>query len=81
VRVLPEMALQMLSTGEETGNVDDMLDKVADYLEAEAETAIKALASAVGPVVLIGVAVLVFFEALSFYGGLLGRFSDLTSEP
>ena len=44
-KVLPEMALSMLSIGEETGEMDQMLSKVADFYEDEVEAAVKALTS------------------------------------
>ncbi len=79
IRVLPEMALQMLATGEETGNIDDMLDKVADYTESETETTLRTMAAFVGPTVLVLVGILVFIELLSFYTGYSGQFTEMLS--
>ncbi len=52
----PSMVVQMLEVGEETGQVSEMLDKVADYYDHEVETATDSLTSALEPllVVLLG---------------------------
>ena len=53
------MVTQMLEVGEETGQITDMLDKVADYYDKEVETATDSLTSAMEPllVVLMGVVI------------------------
>ncbi len=73
--VLPPMALNMVRTGEESGNLDEMLDKVAEYAEAEAAMATHSLATAVGPLLILFVGVLVGMEVINFalsYAGALG---------
>lgn len=57
--VFPEMVYHMLRIGEETGNTEDMLDKVAEYYEQEVETATKNLTTAMEPAVIILLAVVV----------------------
>lgn len=54
--LFPAMVTQMMQVGEETGQITDMLDKVADYYEKEVETATDSLTSAMEPllVVLLG---------------------------
>jgi type IV pilus assembly protein PilC len=54
--LFPSMVVQMIEVGEETGQITDMLDKVADYYDREVETATEALTSALEPllVVLLG---------------------------
>jgi type IV pilus assembly protein PilC len=54
--LFPTMVTQMLEVGEETGQITDMLDKVADYYDKEVETATESLTSAMEPllVVLLG---------------------------
>jgi len=47
--VFPAMAVQMMSIGEETGELDAMMMKVADFYEDEVEQAIKALTSVIEP--------------------------------
>ncbi|AHJ28374.1 type II secretion system F family protein [Nodularia spumigena CS-584] len=51
--VFPIMAIQMMSIGEETGELDSMLMKVADFYEDEVEQAVKALTSVLEPVMIV----------------------------
>ncbi len=52
-RVFPAMAIQMISIGEETGELDAMLMKVADFYEDEVEQAVKAMTSILEPVMIV----------------------------
>ncbi len=51
--VFPVMAIQMISIGEETGELDKMLMKVADFYENEVEEAVKALTSIMEPLMIL----------------------------
>ncbi|MDZ8054994.1 MAG: type II secretion system F family protein [Aulosira sp. ZfuVER01] len=51
--VFPAMAIQMMSIGEETGELDSMLMKVADFYEDEVEQAVKALTSVLEPLMIV----------------------------
>lgn len=51
--VFPPLVTQMVSTGEETGDMPRMLNKVADFYEREVETASEALASTLEPIMII----------------------------
>ncbi len=51
--VFPAMAIQMISIGEETGEMDKMLMKVADFYENEVEEAVKALTSLMEPIMIL----------------------------
>ena len=59
-QVFPIMAIQMMSIGEETGEIDTMLMKVADFYEDEVEQAVKALTSIMEPIMIV------------FLGGMVG---------
>ena len=59
-QVFPIMAIQMISIGEETGEIDAMLMKVADFYEDEVEQAVKALTSIMEPIMIL------------FLGGMVG---------
>ena len=48
-KIFPPMVVQMISVGEQTGNLDDMLDKIADFYEDEVDVAVAALLSALEP--------------------------------
>jgi type IV pilus assembly protein PilC len=54
--LFPELAISMLGVGEETGNMDAMLSKVADFYEDEISTTVKLLTSLIEPamIVLVG---------------------------
>ncbi len=52
-QVFPPMAIQMISIGEETGELDQMLMKVADFYEDEVEQAVKALTSIMEPIMIL----------------------------
>jgi type IV pilus assembly protein PilC len=52
-KVFPVMAIQMISIGEETGEIDTMLMKVADFYEDEVEQAVKALTSILEPIMIV----------------------------
>lgn len=51
--VFPKMAVQMISVGEQTGNLDKMLEKVADFFEAEVEILVAGLSKLIEPIVLV----------------------------
>ncbi len=52
-QVFPSMAIQMISIGEETGELDQMLMKVADFYEDEVEQSVKALTSIMEPFMIV----------------------------
>ncbi|MBE9049274.1 type II secretion system F family protein [Nostocales cyanobacterium LEGE 11386] len=52
-QVFPVMAIQMISIGEETGELDAMLMKIADFYEDEVEQAVKALTSVLEPLMIV----------------------------
>ncbi|MBD2663352.1 pilin biogenesis protein [Richelia sinica FACHB-800] len=52
-QVFPPMAIQMISIGEETGELDAMLMKVADFYEDEVEQAVKSLTSVLEPLMIV----------------------------
>jgi type IV pilus assembly protein PilC len=66
-RVFPNMAIQMISIGEETGDLDQMLSKVADFYENEVEEAVKALTSIIEPLMIVVLGGMVGSILLSMY--------------
>ncbi len=70
--LLSPMAVQMARTGEQTGNLDAMMEKVADYLESEADVKSHQLAVFAGVAALFVAALVVLYIALSFYGAQIG---------
>jgi type IV pilus assembly protein PilC len=65
--VFPAMVVDMISVGEETGALDTMLTKVADFYEEEVAAAVKAITSILEPVMIIGVGAIVGFVVISMY--------------
>lgn len=66
---LPRRALQMLATGEQTGNVDGMMETVAQYFQDEAHSYLKISAVAAGVLGLLVAAAFVLMKVLGFYSG------------
>lgn len=58
--VFPPMVVQMISVGEETGALDDMLNRIADFYDDEVDTAVDALTSLIEPIMIV------------FMGGVVG---------
>ena len=69
--MFPPIMSQMISVGEETGKLDDVLAKLAHYYESESETKIKALTTAIEPLIMIvmgiGVGFLVIAVIMPIY--------------
>ena len=74
----PSMVAHMVGVGEETGNLDGMLGKVADFYEDEVAAVIKALTSILEPVMIIVVGAMVGFIVISMY---LPLFQVLRQHP
>ena len=67
VAVFPAMVVHMVGVGEETGALDTMLNKIADFYEEEVNAAIKALTSILEPVMIIVIGAIVGFIVISMY--------------
>ncbi|PPS45711.1 type II secretion system F family protein [Chroococcidiopsis sp. TS-821] len=76
-RVFPPMAIQMISIGEETGELDQMLMKVADFYEDEVEQAVKALTSILEPIMIVVLGGMVGLILLSMYLPMFKVFDSL----
>ncbi|MCB1743636.1 MAG: type II secretion system F family protein [Gammaproteobacteria bacterium] len=63
--VLPSLAVQLLKVGEETGQLESMLVKIADIYDRDVQTAIKRLVAILGPVMILGLALLVALVMVS----------------
>ena len=65
--VFPNMVLQMCSIGEETGALDSMLGKVADFYEAEVDDAVDALSSLMEPMIMVVLGTLIGGMVIAMY--------------
>ena len=61
------MVAQMVKIGEETGEFDKMLGKIADFYEDEVDASIQTLTSIIEPVLMIGVGIMVGTIVISMY--------------
>ena len=65
--VFPAMVLQMCMIGEETGALDAMLGKVADFYEAEVDDAVEALSSLMEPIIMVVLGTLIGGMVVAMY--------------
>ena len=65
--VFPSMVVQMTSIGEESGSLDAMLGKVADFFEAEVDDAVDALSSLMEPMIMVVLGVLIGGMVIAMY--------------
>jgi type IV pilus assembly protein PilC len=65
--VFPPMVSQMVRIGEETGELEKMLGKIADFYEDEVDASITALTSIIEPIMMIGVGIMVGVIVISMY--------------
>ena len=65
--VFPAMVLQMCMIGEETGALDAMLSKVADFFEAEVDDAVEALSSLMEPIIMVVLGTLIGGMVVAMY--------------
>jgi type IV pilus assembly protein PilC len=61
------MVIQMVSIGEETGALDAMLGKVADFFEAEVDDAVEALSSLMEPMIMVVLGALIGGMVIAMY--------------
>lgn len=65
--VFPNMVIQMVAIGEESGALDSMLSKVADYFEQEVDDAVEALSSLMEPMIMVVLGTLIGGMVIAMY--------------
>ncbi|PIU18892.1 MAG: pilus assembly protein PilC [Elusimicrobia bacterium CG08_land_8_20_14_0_20_44_26] len=65
--IFPPMVNQMVKVGEETGNLDTMLTKIADFYDSEVDTAVKAMTSLIEPLVIVFLGIVVGAIVIAMY--------------
>jgi type IV pilus assembly protein PilC len=78
-RMFPPMVVQMITIGEETGQLDAMLSKVADFYEAEVEASLESLTAALEPVMIVFLGFVVGFIVISMFLPLVSIIGSLSS--
>jgi type IV pilus assembly protein PilC len=76
-KAFPPMVAQMVGVGEETGAVDSMLSKIADFYDSEVEAAVKALTSILEPVMIMFVGGIVGVIVISMYLPLFNIYNQI----
>lgn len=75
--LFPPMVSQMLRIGEETGNIEGMLDKVAEYYEDEVEIATQSLSASLEPIIIIVMAVIIGVIVMAIYMPMVSMYQGL----
>jgi type IV pilus assembly protein PilC len=65
--VFPPMVVQMINVGEQTGGLDDMLSKIADFYDEEVDAAVEALLAALEPIMIVVLGVVVGGMIVAMY--------------
>ena len=66
-KAFPDMVVQMISIGEQSGTLDVMLGKIADFYEDEVENAVKAMTSLVEPLLMVVLGAIIAFIVVAMY--------------
>lgn len=66
-KIFPDMVVQMIAVGEQTGALDQMLNKIADFYEEETDIAVAAMTSALEPILMVGVGGMVGVVLVAMY--------------
>lgn len=77
-KMFPPMVVHMVSIGEESGALDQMLSKIAEFYEAEVDAAIQSLTAAIEPVMIVFLGVCVGFIVIAMFMPLLQVISNLS---
>jgi type IV pilus assembly protein PilC len=77
-KMFPPMVVHMVSVGEESGSLDHMLNKIADFYENEVETAIASLTAAIEPVMIVILGFIVGFIVVSMFLPMIEVISNLS---
>ena len=77
--VFPGMVTQMIAVGEQTGAMDAMLQKIADFYEEEVDAAVKDLLTAIEPIMIVFLGVVVGGVVISMYLPLFSLIGKLSS--
>ena len=77
--IFPVMLPQMMHIGEETGNIEDMMEKVADFYEDEVEIATDSITAMMEPLIIVVLAVVVGGMVIAIYSPILSMYDAVDS--
>ncbi|WP_448262455.1 type II secretion system F family protein [Microbacterium aurum] len=75
--VFPAMVAQMVAVGEESGTLPDMLASIADFYEGEVKTATEQLTSAIEPILIVGIGIIIGGMVISLYMPIFSIYGEL----
>ena len=75
--VFPTMLVQMVKIGEETGNIEDMMEKVADLYDREVDLATESLTQAMEPLTMVVMACIVGMIVAAVYGPIMSMYDGI----
>lgn len=78
-KMFPPMVVHMIGVGEESGSLDYMLQKIADFYESEVEATLQSLTSALEPILIVGLGFVVGFIVIAMFAPLLKVIEKLSS--
>lgn len=78
--VFPAMVPQMVSVGEESGTLVDMLSSIADFYEDEVETATAQLSSTIEPILIVGLGIVIGGMVISLYLPIFTLYGELANQ-
>ena len=67
LRLFPPMVVHMIGVGEESGSLDFMLQKIADFYESEVEAQLASLTAALEPIMIVGLGFIVGYIVVSMF--------------
>ena len=79
-KMFPPMVVHMISIGEESGALDQMLTKIAEFYEGEVESTLASLTSAIEPVLIVFLGICVGFIVIAMFAPLLSVITNLTND-
>lgn len=77
-KLFPAMVVQMIAIGEETGALDQMLGKVADFYAVEVETQLEQLAATIEPLMIVGLGLMVGFIVIAMFMPMIALINGLS---
>lgn len=78
--IFPPMVSQMMHIGEETGNIEDMMSKVADFYEEEVDRMADNLTTLMEPLIMVVMAGIVGVIVMAIYGPIMSMYSAVESQ-